>query len=156
MVSASIWRLDSRLIMTLVPRRVSKPFLPVVTGIVRIILPPRRTVMVCAFTSTVLIMAEPTLKVVEALRVVQMPGLVSTPAISAVTLTLVPGAQYSAGRQISCRASSQPQAPSTCGEVVTDTSFSMSSCLSSSTSPANCTTTGIPTPTSPLPDGSKK
>ena len=56
-------------------------------------------------------MAEPTLKDVEALRLVQMPGRVSIPAMSAVTFTVVPGAQYVAGRHTSWRASSQPRSP---------------------------------------------
>ena len=141
--------------MTLTPLRVSKPFLPVVTGIVRRTAPSRRTVSVCAATSTVLIMAEPMRKDVEAFRLVQMPGRVSMPAMSAVTFTVVPGAQYDAGRQTSWRASSQPQAPFTAGEVVTKTCFSMAACLSASTNPRNWTTTGMPTPTCPVPEGSR-
>src|SRR4051794_35691517 len=101
--------------MTLIPLRVRKPFLPVVTGIVRITVPSRRTVIVCFATSTVLICAGPTSKVVLTVRRPHTPGEVSTPPIAAVTDTLVPLGQYFSGRYCTSWSFIQRQAPWTDG-----------------------------------------
>lgn len=110
--------------------------------------PPRRTVIVCAFMSTVLIIDEPMVNEAWSSLATHLSGPVCTPVSGAFTLTLVPGRQYSAGRHMSWRLSSQPHAPVVAGTVFTDTRFSTSA-LSAlvATAESNWMLTGIPTPT---------
>ena len=69
------------------------------------------------------------------------------PYTLAFTVTLVPGGQYSLGRQCTSRSSNQYQAPSTFGVVVTERVFSAAA--RSFTSSSNHTTMGWPTPKVP-------
>src|SRR4051812_15596682 len=109
----------SRLMMTLIPPRVTKvgllSVLPVVTGITLITFPSRRTVSVSLATSTVLICAWPMVKLLVTVRRPHTPEESSTPPMAAVTLTLVPLGQYFSGRHCTSLELSQRQAPLTLG-----------------------------------------
>src|SRR6478752_6330738 len=142
---------DSRDRITLIPLRVSVllPGRPVLTFSVRSTLPFCVTVIRCVCVLTVLTIADPMLNVLCEPDDVQRSFLVSIPAMSASTVTFVPGFQYLAGRKISWRESSQPHWPVTAGEAVTLTRRSTSARLAVSTGLTNWITTGIPTPTTP-------
>src|SRR3954447_4091807 len=100
--------------------------------------------------STVLTIAEPTVKLVEASLPTYLPSPVWTPVRGVDNVTRVPGLQKAAGRHISCRLSSQPHEPRCRGEVVTLTRFSTSARIALViTWESNCTITGMPTPTVP-------
>src|SRR5688572_28798855 len=118
-VSASIRRDDSRLMITLTPLRVLKPCLPVVTGMTRSTFPFRRTVSVCLLMSTVLIIAEPTWNDVVRVPLPHTPGATSTLRSADVTVTLVPVFQYCFGRHWTCDEENQRQPPSVDGVAVT-------------------------------------
>ncbi len=77
-----------------------------------------------------------------------------TPYTAALTLTLVPGAQYVCGRQCTTWSENQCQAPATLGLVVTvsDRSAAALSVIGSS----NRTLIGCPTPTVFGPSGPGK
>src|SRR3954463_4120097 len=100
--------------------------------------------------STVLTIAEPTVKLVEASLPTYLPSPVWTPASGVDNVTWVPGFQKAAGRHISWRLSSQPHAPACRGELVPLTRFSTSARIALvPTGESNCTITGMPTPTVP-------
>src|SRR5689334_7180459 len=144
-VSASIRREVSRLMMTLMPLRVAKPFLPVVTGIVRMTLPFFVTVSVCLLTSTVLMTADPIVKFfVDPVCLPHTPGASSTLPSDALTVTFVPVFQYSFGRHCTWDDENQRQPPSVAGVVVTDRPLSAASRFF--TDFEKSTMIGMPTP----------
>src|SRR5665811_1745158 len=95
-------------------------------------------------------MEEPTVKLVWSSPAIHLSSPVCKPCSGVDRVTLVPGVQKSLGRHISCRLSSQPQAPCCSGTVVTLTRFSTSARSAFVMTPdTNWTMTGIPTPTVP-------
>src|SRR5690349_7525190 len=137
----SITTVPSLRMLTLMPERVSVsgPGRPALIGMVLMTWPPRVTVEV---------IDEPTVKLALSSLAIHLSGPVWTPVNGALMVTVVPGFQYVAGRHISWRLSSQPQAPFWAGLVVTLTSFSTWARSSGvATAESNWMLAGMPTPT---------